>query len=64
MSFELFGFEYFSGSGFGLWIASIETRNRLRSLFCIYNNRGHWQLTLCYMRIILRKGKEDERNKN
>jgi hypothetical protein len=51
MSFELFGFEYFSGSGFGIWIASIETTNRHRSLFSIHNRGRYWQLTLCYIRV-------------
>lgn len=52
MSFELFGFDYYKGDGYGFWIGTIETIGKHRSLFCLYNNMGEWQLTICYFRLI------------
>jgi hypothetical protein len=51
MKFDLFGFEYWRGSGFGIWLLAIETDNNIRSLFMLYNSMGGWQLTLLFLRV-------------
>ena len=51
MKIDLFGFEYWNNSGFGIWLCEIETTNSLRSLFLLYNSMGEWQLQLFFIRV-------------